>query len=160
MPIGQRLRPPIPVPPLSPTIPGGAAPQLPSEQQVQVNVNLSGRRAVDRKVFSQQILDAMQRVSDVFDWSQAGPLAIHTVNTHDQPFTVRVNVHHDPNTGQPLHMPVLEFDVGVREHVHPTVDPEAGDMWGPWAWVTVQAAAPPTQGQIDVTFIALRGASE
>lgn len=147
----------IPVPPLLTPLgqpqPAAQAPQDgPVAQIIQVQFPALSD-LVQRVIQSQPRSVAPIQNPTPFQWVAPEAIGVQVINTTDVPATVAVavNVQGGTTGGQPC--PVLEFDVGPGEARCPSIDPSAGDPWGPQVQFTVTPLAVPTVGGLDVWVV-------
>lgn len=145
----------IPVPPSF----GGAkpAPAPGTPEAPTVNVEFPEKKPSSLTLFDQALNDQAARVGAAFHWPTSSPLSLRTQNTLDAAVRISVHIGDDANTSLLLAEPVLQYDVGPGSTVQPVLSPDAGDAWGLYIWVVVQALATPTRGTVRVSA-ARRGA--
>lgn len=145
----------VPVPPsfggVKPS-PGGTSPETPT-----VNVEFPDKKPASLVLFDQALNDQAARLGNPFSWPTSSPLSLRTQNTLDVAARVSVHLGDDPNTSLLLAEPVLQYDVGPGSTIQPTLSPDAGDAWGLYVWVVVQALSTPTRGTVKISA-ARRGA--
>lgn len=108
---------------------------------------------VIRSVFRNNVRSLADFAMDVFPWPRAGPLSVQVTNTLNQAVTVEVHVSAIPDNTRLNDESALAFDVAANGGRRTeTLNPEAGDDWGPFAFGIVRPAAIPTSGEVNVVF--------
>lgn len=109
--------------------------------------------------FSKKVIEnfaprnAFEQASESYWWPRAGPMGIRVNNNLNIPILVQVHVGQDANTGRPLPIPVLEFELSPNSEDRQSLSPDR-DRWGPYVWLIVKSSADfiPTTGSLEASL--------